>query len=83
MFPENECFVPVTPRGNSYGLLFTLRFSRRADIYAVSTAEITAEGTADILVNKYIPLWGCPASLLSAMMGCNSAPSCHSPCTSF
>ena len=30
---------------------------------AVSAAEFTAEGTADILVNK--PLWGCPASLLS------------------
>ena len=34
-------------------------------MYAVSAAEFTAEGTADILVNKYIPLWGCPASLLS------------------
>ena len=34
-------------------------------MYAVSTAEFTAEGTADILVNKNIPLWGCLASLLS------------------
>ena len=57
--------LPVTPRGNSYILLFTDRFSRRADMYAVSAAEFTAEGTADILVNKYIPLWGCPVSLLS------------------
>ena len=54
---------PVTPRGNSYILLFTDRFSRHADIYAVSAAEFTAEGTADVLVSKYI--WGCPASLLS------------------
>ena len=50
-------------RDSSYILLFTDRFSRRADMYAVSAAEFTAEGTADILVNK--PLWGCPASLLS------------------
>ena len=34
-------------------------------MYAGSAAEFTAEGTADILVNKYMPLWGCPASLLS------------------
>ena len=34
-------------------------------MYAVSAAEFTAEGTADILVNKYIPLWGRPVSLLS------------------
>ena len=34
-------------------------------MYTVSAAEFTAEGTSDILVNKYIPLWGCPASLLS------------------
>ena len=34
-------------------------------MYAVSASEFTAEGTADILVNKYIHLWGCPASLLS------------------
>lgn len=34
-------------------------------MYAVSPEEFTAEGTADILVNQYIPLWGCPVSLLS------------------
>ena len=44
----------VTPRGNSYILLFTGRLSRRADKYAVSAAEFTAESIADILVNKYI-----------------------------
>ena len=57
--------LPVTPKGNSYILLFTDRFSRCAEMYAVSAAESTAEGTADILVNKCIPLWGCPVSLLS------------------
>ena len=25
----------------------------------------TAEGTANILVNQYIPLWGCPRTILS------------------
>ncbi|CAB1104650.1 unnamed protein product [Ectocarpus sp. CCAP 1310/34] len=57
--------LPLTPRGNTYILLFTDRFSRRADMYAVTAAEFTAEGTADVLVNQYIPLWGCPLSLLS------------------
>ena len=47
--------LPVTPRENSDNLLFTDRFSRHADMYAVSVAKFTAEGTADILVNKYIP----------------------------
>ena len=62
-----DCFtpLPVASRGNSYILLFTDRFSRRAAMYAVSAAEFTAEGTADILVNRCIPRWGCPSSLLS------------------
>ena len=57
--------LPVTPRGNTYILLFTDRFSRRADVFPVSAAEFTAEGTANILVNQYIPLWGCPRTILS------------------
>ena len=57
--------LPITARGNSYILLFTDRFSRRADMFAVTTAEFTAEGTANILVNHFIPLWGCPSTLLS------------------
>ena len=57
--------LPVMPRGNTYILLFTDRFSRRADMYAVTAAELTAEGTANILINQYIPLWGCPRSILS------------------
>ena len=32
---------------------------------AVTAAEFTAEGTANILVNHFIPLWGCPSTLLS------------------
>ena len=57
--------LPKTARGNSYILLFTDRSSRRADMFAVTTAEFTAEGTANILVNRFIPLWGCPSTLLS------------------
>ena len=57
--------LPVTPRGNTYILLITDRFSRRADMFPVTAAEFTAEGTGKVLVNKYIPLWGCPRTILS------------------
>ena len=57
--------LPTTARGNSFILLFTDRFSRRADMFAVTAAEFIAEGTANILVNCCIPLWGCPSTLLS------------------
>ena len=53
----------VTPRGDTYILLFTDRFSRRADVYAVSAAEFTVEG--NILINRYILLWECPRSIPS------------------
>ena len=57
--------VPVTPRGNTYILLFIDRFSRQANMYAVTAAEFTAEGTDNNITNRYIPLWGCPRSLPS------------------
>ena len=57
--------LPLTPRGNLYILLFTDRFSRRADMYAVTAANFTAAGTADILIDQYITLWGCPVTLIS------------------
>ena len=47
--------LPVTPRGNTYILLFTDRFSRRADMFPVTAAEFTAESKVNILVNQYIP----------------------------
>ena len=50
--------LPTTARGNSYILLFTGRLSRCADMFAVTTAEFTADGTANIM-------WGCPSTLLS------------------
>ena len=57
--------IPVTPRDNTYIFLFTDRFSRWADMFPVTAAEFTAKGSANILVNKYIPLWGCPRTILS------------------
>ena len=58
--PEGPCMavivdyfglLPVTPLDNTYILLFTDRFSRRADMFPVTAAEFTTEGTAIILVN--------------------------------
>ena len=57
--------VPVTPRGNTYILLFADGFSRRADMVVVTADTFTAEGTANIPINRYILLWGCPRSILS------------------
>ena len=57
--------LSFTPRSNTYILLFTDRFSRRADMIPVTAAEFTTEGTANILVNQYIPLWRCPRNILS------------------
>ena len=34
-------------------------------MFPVTAAEFTAEGTANILVNKYILLWGCPYTIPS------------------
>ena len=34
-------------------------------MYATTEAQFTASGTADILVDRYIPYWGCPVTLLS------------------
>ena len=57
--------LPVTAKGNSYILLFTDRFSRRADMFAVTAAGFTAKGTANVFVNQYMTKWGCPTTLLS------------------
>ena len=34
-------------------------------MFAVSAENFTASGTADILLDEYIPLWGCLVTLLS------------------
>ena len=57
--------LPRTSRRNVHILLFTDRFSRRANMCVVSAAQITAAGTTDLLLNKYVRLWGCPVTLIS------------------
>ena len=34
-------------------------------MYAITAAELTVEGMSNILINRYIPLWGCPCNILS------------------
>ena len=36
--------LTITPRGNTYTPLFTDRFSRQVDMFAVIAPEFTAEG---------------------------------------
>ena len=69
--------LPITAPGNSYILLFMDCSSRRADMFAVPAAEFTAEGSANILVNRLDPLWGCPSTLLSD----NGLQVCAQPAT--
>ena len=69
--------LPVTPKGNTYILLFIDRFSRRADMLPVTAAEFNEEGTANIVMNQYIPLWRCPRAPYSRTTACSSAPSFH------
>ena len=42
-------------------------------MYAVTSAEFTAEGTAKMMINRYIPLWGCLRRMLSinGLQGCS------------
>ena len=47
-----------TPGGIIYLLLFTDCASRRADMFAVTAAKLTAEGTANVFPYRYIPLHG-------------------------
>ena len=56
--------LPVTHRGNTY-ILFLLIVSAAEPACAVTYAESTAQDTANVLINRYIPLWGCPPSILS------------------
>lgn len=44
-----------TPNGNAYTLLFIDRSNRLAVLYPVSGPDFTAEGTAKLLPNNYIP----------------------------
>ena len=81
---SDDYFGPlsVPPRGNIYILLFTDRVSRRADVFLVTADEFTGKGTANILVNQYIHLWGCPRSLLSdnGLQFCSKFHKLHTSC---
>lgn len=57
--------ILVTRSGYKYILLDTDRFNRQAAMYPIAAAQFTAVGNANILVNDFIPKWGCPKSLLS------------------
>ena len=57
--------LSATPGGSIYIVPLTDRFSRWAGMFPGTATEFTAEGTANILVNQYIPLWGCPCTILS------------------
>ena len=59
--------VPLraTSRGHTYVLLFTDRLRRRADMFAVTAVTFTDDVTANIFLNRHIPLCGFPRSTLS------------------
>ena len=52
------------------------------DMFPVTAAVFTAEGTTNILVNRYIPLWGSPRTILSVSTTCSSVTSFHKLYTS-
>lgn len=53
------------PRGNACICIFIDSFGRHADKYATTEAELTTSNTADTLVDRYIPPWGCSVTLIS------------------
>ena len=55
--------LPITRNGNKHTLLYTDRFSRHIAAHTVTQGERTAEGTARIFVEQYIPLWEYPHTL--------------------
>ena len=57
--------LPVTPRGNTYVRFFTDHFSRRAYMHTVTADDFTAKSTANIIINRYTPLWEHPRSILT------------------
>lgn len=56
--------LPVTRSPKKYILLVTDRFSRRAAMYVITIAQLTAVGTTDTLVKDSISNWDCPKSLV-------------------
>ncbi|CAB1110683.1 unnamed protein product [Ectocarpus sp. CCAP 1310/34] len=57
--------LPQTKKGRQYVFLVVDLFSRYAEAYALTAAETTAQGCSAILVQQYIPRWGCLHTFLS------------------
>ncbi|CAB1113368.1 unnamed protein product [Ectocarpus sp. CCAP 1310/34] len=57
--------LPQTKKGRQYVFLMVDLFGRYAEAYALTAAEKTAQGCSAILVQQYIPRWGCPHTFLS------------------
>lgn len=57
--------LPKTANDCEYIFLVVDLFSRHAEGYSLQKAENNAMGFVAILVNEYIPRWGCPHTFLS------------------
>lgn len=57
--------LPKTKHGNEYIFLVVDLFSRHAEGYAIQKGEKNSKGFVAIMVNDYIPRWGCPHTFLS------------------
>lgn len=57
--------LPKTNDGKEYVFLVVDLFSRHAEGYAITKKEKNAKGFVAILVNEYIPRWGCAKIWLS------------------
>ncbi len=57
--------LPKTDIGNEFVFLIVDLFSRHAEGYALSKELKDSKGFVSILVNEYIPRWGCPHTWLS------------------
>lgn len=57
--------LAMTASGNSNIPRLPDRFSRCADMYAATAAELTTQCTADVLVSQYMSMWVYPVSLPS------------------
>lgn len=64
LHPPAKCLTASTgvPHVRAFS---TDRFSGCADIFAGTTEEFIAEGTANILLNRFVPFWGCLSILMS------------------
>lgn len=57
--------LPSTVKENTDILLVVDLFNKHAEVHALIGEEKAAEGCASVIVNNYMPRWGCPHTLLS------------------